>query len=217
MWVLYGLLPPVIVIGLIIAAVVFAVRARSTGGITFPGVLLAYVYAALFVSVFMVAAGGALLVKAGLAQAAGRDFAYNTGEERYHRADDGSMLVDPSDEAIRNDVATGITLLFIAGTLFAIHGVAAMALRRRNAQGQRLISRSYNVLGLAAATIAFLGGGGAAVYETLRRYVLETDTFESWDYPRPGGAIGVAVVFLPLALWFAWRVWQEFAAEGPLE
>jgi len=214
MWVLYGLLPPVIVIGLIIAAVVIALRARSTGGITFPGVLLGYVHAALFISVFLFAAGGALLVKAGLAQAAGLDFAYNTEEERYYPDSTGPTVIDPSDEAFRNNVAIGITLVFIGGALFAIHGIAAVALRRRNAQGQRLVSRTYNVLGLAVSTIAFLAGAGAAVYETLRRYVLESDTVDPWNYPRPGGAIGVTVVFFPLALWFAWRVWQEFAAEG---
>jgi hypothetical protein len=189
-------------------------RTRSAGGITFPGVLLGYVHAALFVSVFLFAAGGALLVKAGLAQAAGLDFAYNTEEERYDPYSSGPTLVDPSDEQFRNDVAVGITLVFIGGALFAIHGVAAVALRRRGAPGQRLISRIFNVLGLAASTIVFLAGSGAAVYETLRRYALETDNIDPWNYPRPGGAIGVTVVFFPLALWFAWRVWQEFVAEG---
>jgi len=214
MWVLYGLLPPVVVIGLIIAAVVIVLRTRSAGGITFPGVLLAYVYAALFVSVFLFAAGGGLLVKAGLAQAAGLDFAYNTEEERYDPHSSGPTLVDPSDEQFQNNIAIGITLVFIGGALFAIHGIAAVALRRRDAPGQRLLSRTFNVLGLAASTIAFLAGSGAAVYETLRRYVLETDNVDPWNYPRPGGALGVTIVFFPLALWFAWRVWQEFAAEG---
>jgi predicted negative regulator of RcsB-dependent stress response len=27
----------------------------------------------------------------------------------------------------------------------------------------------------------------------------------------------VAIVFLPLALWFGWRVWQEFVLEAPPE
>jgi predicted negative regulator of RcsB-dependent stress response len=25
----------------------------------------------------------------------------------------------------------------------------------------------------------------------------------------------VAIVFLPLAIWFGWRVWQEFVLEAP--
>jgi len=213
MWVLYGLLPPVVVIGLIIAAIVTIVRARSTGGITFPGIMLGYVYAAMFVSLFLLAAGGALLLKAGLSEVAGRDFAYNTEtENRYYPS--GSVRVDPSDQAIRNDVAIGITLAFVGSALFAIHGVAAVGMRRRRIPGVRQISRTYNLIGLAASTIAFLAGGGAAIYETLRRYILNADNFDPWNYPRPGGAIGVAVVFLPLALWFAWRVWQEFAEEG---
>lgn len=205
MWFLWGVLTPVIVIGLIIAAIVTVVRGRSTGGMTFPGIMLGYVYAAMFVSVFLFAAGASLLLKVGLAEAAGRDFAYNTVVTSYAR-------VDPSDEAIRNDIATGITLVFIGCALFAIHGTAATGLRRRRAPGLRQIARTYNLLGLAGSTIVFLAGSATAVYETLRRYVLNYK-FESWNYPRPGGAIGVAAIFLAVALWFAWRVWQEFAEE----
>ncbi len=212
MWVLFGLLPPVIIIGIIIAAIVTVVRARSTGGITFPGIMLGYVYAAMFVSVFLFAAGGALLLKAGLAQVAGRDFAYNTNEERFYPS--GSAVVDPSDQDIRNDVAIGITLVFVGAALFGIHGVASIGLRKRRVPGIRQISRTYNLLGLAGSTIVFLAGSGAAVYEVLRRYVVKSGNLDPWNFPRPGGAIGVAIVFLPLALWFAWRVWQEFAEEG---
>jgi len=214
MWVLYGILPPVIVIGLIIAVIVTVVQGRSTGGMTFPGIMLGYVYAAMFVSVFLFAAGASLLLKVGLAEAAGRDFAYRTEvEERFYPDDRLATMVDPSDEAIPNDIATGITLVFVGSALFAIHGTAAAGLRRRRAPGLRQIARTYNLLGLAGSTILFLAGSGAAVYNTLRRYVLDPDKFDPWTYPRPGGAIGVAVIFLPVALWFAWRVWQEFAEE----
>jgi hypothetical protein len=214
MWVLFGLLPPVIVIGLIIAVIVTVVRTRSAGGMTFPSIMLGYVYAAIFVSVFLVAAGGALLLKAGLAEGVGRDFAYRTDvEKRFSPGNQPPVMVDPSDNAIRNDVATGITLAFVGSALFAIHGIAAIGLRRRRAPGLRQISRTYNLLGLAGSTIIFLAGSGASVYETLRRYVLDTGKFDPWNYPRPGGAIGVAIAFLPVACWFAWRVWQEFAEE----
>jgi predicted negative regulator of RcsB-dependent stress response len=32
--------------------------------------------------------------------------------------------------------------------------------------------------------------------------------------PHPGETLAFAVVFLPLSLWFGWRVWQEFAREA---
>jgi hypothetical protein len=182
-------------------------------------VLLAYAYVAMFVAVFLAASGTALLVKAALTAPAGRDFSYNTEPEWYYwsRSEDSGGAhdepLDPSDDAIRNDIAGGVTLALIGGFVFGIHGIGAELLRRREAQGQRLLSRSYNLLGLAAGTIAVLAGLGTAVHDFLRRYAFDTSTIEPWDFPRPGGALGGGVVFLPLMLWFGWRIWQEFALE----
>jgi hypothetical protein len=123
--------------------------------------------------------------------------------------------VDPSDNALRNDIAAGVTLVFLGLTLFAVHGTGAVVLRRRGAQGAHFVSRVYNLLGLAGASIAFLASGGAALHGVIRRYVLETDNLSSWEMPHPGDPLAFAIVFLPLSLWFGWRVWQEFALETP--
>jgi hypothetical protein len=239
MWVL-GILLPVLVIGLIVAAVVAFMRSRAVegGGITFSAVLVGYVALAMLVTVFLVAAGSALLIKAGLSGAVGRDFSYDiTLEPRYPpyeqpyspeptpTVEPGSQAkplypepeswVDPSDNALRNDIAAGVTLVFLGLALFAVHGTAAVALRRRGAQGVHFVSRVYNLLGLAGASIAFLASGGTALHGVIRRYVLETDNLSSWEMPHPGEPLAFTVVFLPLALWFGWRVWQEFALEAP--
>ena len=216
-----GILVPLFVVGLIVTAVVVIMRARAgeDRGITFSGILQAYVSTAMFISIFLVAVGGALLIKPALGGIIGTDFSYNNEpEERYYPRGEETW-VNPSDDAIRNDVAGGVTLVFVGVALFAVHGVAAAVLRRRQAQGERLISRAYNLLGLAMASIAFLGGGGEAVHDVLRRYVLDSGGPHSWDWntPRPGGALATAIVFLPLAVWFGWRVWQEFALEAPAE
>lgn len=235
MWVFFGILPPVLVIGIIVAGVVAFMRGRATGGaITFSGVLMGYVALAMLVSVFMLASGGALLIKTGLSEAVGRDFSYDTElEPRYspeppslaepedspeppsRRYPEPETWVDPSDNALRDDVAVGVTMVFIGLTLFAVHGVAAVVLRRRGAQGADFVSRVYNLLGLAGASISFLASGGGALYGIIRRYLLDTENLEPWDFPHPGEPLAFAVVFLPLALWFGWRVWQEFALEAP--
>ena len=214
-----GILVPLFVVGLIVTAAVVIMRARSGEGITFSGILLAYVSTAMFISIFLVAVGGAFLIKPALGGIIGTDFSYdNEPEERYYPRGEETW-VDPADDAIRNDVAAGVTLVFVGLTLFAMHGAGAVALRRRHAPGERLISRAHNLLGLAAASIGFLGGGGAAVHDVLRRYLLDTGGPHSWEWqtPHPGGALATAIVFLPLALWFGWRVWQEFALEAPAE
>jgi hypothetical protein len=228
MWVL-GILLPVLVIGLVVAGVVAFMRSRAVegGGITFSAVLVGYVALAMLIAVFLVAAGGALLIKAGLSGAVGRDFSYDiTLEPRYppyepfydpesgKAAPEPESWVDPSDNALRNDIAAGVTLVFLGLALFAVHGTAAVALRRRGAQGTHFVSRVYNLLGLAGASIAFLASGGAALHGIIRRYVLETDKLSSWEMPHPGETLAFAVVFLPLSLWFGWRVWQEFALEA---
>ena len=241
MWVL-GILLPVLVIGLIVAAVVAFMRSRAVegGGITFSAVLVGYVALAMLVSVFLLAAGSASLIKTGFSGAVGRDFSYDiTLEPRYPpyelpyspeptpTAEPGypakpvypvypepEAWVDPSDNALRNDIAVGVTLVFLGLALFAVHGTAAVVLRRRGAQGTDFVSRVYNLLGLAGASIAFLASGGAALHGIIRRYALETDKLSSWEMPHPGETLAFAVVFLPLSLWFGWRVWQEFAREA---
>jgi hypothetical protein len=75
------------------------------------------------------------------------------------------------------------------------------------------VSRVYNLLGLAGASIAFLASGGVALHGVIRRYVLETENVDARELPHPGDPLAFAIVFLPLALWFGWRVWQEFALE----
>jgi hypothetical protein len=228
MWVL-GILLPVLVIGLIIAAAVAFMRSRAVegGGITFSAVLVGYVALAMLVSVFLLAGGTALLIKTGFSGAVGRDFSYDiTLEPRYppyepfyppesgKPAPEPESWVDPSDNARRNDIAAGVTFVFLGLALFAVHGTAAVVLRRRGAQGTHFVSRVYNLLGLAGASIAFLASGGAALHGIIRRYALETDKLSSWEMPHPGEPLAFAVVFLPLSLWFGWRVWQEFALEA---
>lgn len=237
MWVVYGLLPPLVFLALIVAAVIAIVRGRGPEGwnIQFSGVLSAYAALVMLVSVFLVAAGAGALLKAGLAQAFGRDFSYDTTPYPQYReipvepeatpsssdatppepAQTGQpqRWVDPSDDAIRDDVATGITLAFVGAVLFAVHAVVAAALRRRRAQGERFIARAYNLLGLATATIGFLALAAMALNDIVRRYVLDGADLEPWQVRHPGEHLGFAIVFLPLALWFGWRVWQEFAMD----
>jgi hypothetical protein len=214
----------------IVAADVVIMRGRAAegGGITFSGVLVGYVALAMLVSVFLLAGGTALLIKTGFSAAVGRDFSYSTAlEPRYSpyepfyppesgkAAPEPESWVDPSDNNRRDDIASGVTLVFQGSTLFAIHGVMAAVLRRRRAQGTHLATRAYNLLGLAAASVAFLALGGAALYGIVRRYALETQNLDAGELPHPGDPLAYAIVFLPLALWFGWRVWQEFALETP--
>jgi hypothetical protein len=234
MWVLYGLLPPLLLVALIAGVVAFLMRGRGAEGrgIEFSGVLNGYAHVVMLVAIFLFAVGGAFLVKAGLSGAVGRDFSYDTTSYPYYdpyrpvpepaqpdggetkpgepAVEEPERWIDPSDDNLRDDIATGVTLVFVGAVLFAIHGIGSAVLRRRGAQGLSLVTRAYNMLGLAAATIAFLSAGAAALNDILRRYALDSDVVEPWQERHPGEPLSVAIAMLPLALWFGWRVWQEF-------
>lgn len=228
MWVFYGLLPTLIVLVIIAGGVALLVRRGAEGwSLQFPGVLLGYVATAMLVGVFLMTAGAGLLLKAGFARASERDFSYDVQQYPVYEPFPASgpaapaqpnapartaRTVDPSDNAIRNDVATGISLGFAGGVLFAVHAFGAAVLRRRKAPGEQLITRTYNLVGLAVATLGFLGTGAQALNDVVRRYVVGGDTVQPWQIRHPGGPLAIAVVLLPLILWFGWRVWQEMGA-----
>jgi hypothetical protein len=221
MWVFYGVLPALVLIALIAGGVALLLRGRDGGwNIEFSGVLLAYTAVAMLVGVFLFAAGAALLLKAGMAEAVDRDFSYNAQPYQHYDYDPvndapGSpRLVDPSDAAIRDDIASGIALAFAGGVVFAVHGFASMILRRRGAQGEQVVVRSYNLVGLAAASIGFLAAGAAAINDTVRRYLVGGDDIDAWMIRHPGEPLAIAIVLLPLVLWFGWRVWQEMGGAG---
>ncbi len=216
MWVFYALLPTLIVLALIVGGIVLLVRRGSEGwSVDFLSVVLAYAATAMLVGVFMVAAGSAMLLKAGFAQAGSRDFSYDVQPQAVYQAyptpgsSQTSTMVDPSDSAIRDDVASGISLAFAGGVLFGVHAFGAAVLRRRKVRGEQLVSRTYNLVGLAVATLGFLGSGAAALNDIMRRYVVGGDVVQPWQVRHPGEALGVAVALLPLIAWFGWRLWQE--------
>ena len=120
-----------------------------------------------------------------------------------------TRLIDPSDSAIRDDVAAGISLAFAGAVLFAVHAFGSLVLRRREAQGARLITRAYNLVGLVVATLGFMGTGAQALNDVVRRYIVGGDTVQPWQIRHPGEPLAIAIVLFPLILWFGWRVWQE--------
>ena len=199
MWVL-GLLPGLVVLALIAGGIALIVRGRGRDGwgIEFPAVLLGYCAIAMLTGVFMFASGGALLMKAGFTEVGARDFSYRTETYESYGPQPGiPRIVDPSDAAIRDDIATGISLTSAGAVLFALHAAGAALLRRRGAPGQRLISRAYNTIGLATATLAFLIAGGQALDDVVRRYVVSGDAAEPWQLRHPGDQLSIAVAMLP--------------------
>src|SRR5437879_11969271 len=109
--------------------------------------------------------------------AAERDFSYNVQPQTIYQpspqgASTSRQTVDPSDNAIRDDLAAGISLTFAGSVLFAVHAFGATLLRRRRAQGEEVITRSCNLIGLVVSTLWCLGPGAWALADIRRRYVV---------------------------------------------
>jgi hypothetical protein len=51
-----------------------------------------------------------------------------------------------------------------------------------------------------------MGTGAQALNDVVRRYIVGSDTVESWQIRHPGEPLAIAVVLLTLMLWFGWRV-----------
>jgi hypothetical protein len=218
MWIVVGLLPAVIVLAVIIAGAVALFRPRTPDAprIGFPTVVGAYVALAMLASLVMTAVGAGLLLKTGFAAAGGRDFSYNAQTyAAYDPSTAKDVQLDPSDAEIRDDVATGLSLTFVGLVLFVPHAVGAALVRRRpDSAPSPLVSRTYALLGLGTATIAFVVSGAIALDDIVRRYLIGADErLNQYQLRHPGEAIALAITMLPLALWFGWRLWQEFA--GP--
>ena len=98
--------------------------------------------------------------------------------------------------------------------MFAISAFANVVLRGRHPAGEQHIVRSYNLIGLATASIAFLAAGAAALNDVMRRYVVDGEFVEPWALRHPGEPLAIALVMLPLVLWFGFRVWQELGDTG---
>ena len=219
-WVFIGLFPVVVIGGLVVGGIALVLRRGAGWNIQFGGVLRAYVAIAMLVGVFLVTAGAGLLLKAGFAQAGSRDFSYDVQPRTIFVPKEGisvpasgdEQIADPSDSAIRDDVASGISLIFVGGVLFAVHAFGATLLRRQRVQGEELVTRAYNLIGLAVATLGFIGTGAQALNDIVRRYVVGGDVVQPFEVRHPGEPLGVALALLPLVLWFAWRTWEEHGA-----
>ena len=127
-----------------------------------------------------------------MAQAGERDFSYNVQPQTIYQpspqgASTSRQTVDPSDNAIRDDLAAGISLTFAGAVLFVVHAFGATLLRGRRAQGEEMITRSYNLIGLVVSTLGFLGTGAQALNDIVRRYVLGGTTVQTWQLRHPGG------------------------------
>ena len=209
---LFGILLPILLIAAFASAAIAAIallRRRSTGEtVNFSGIVVGYASIMMIVGVFMIASGCGLMLKASIAEVASLDFSYDPIND----PDFGETSPTPNDQGADrdNDVIAAAVITLIGAGLFAPHMAGRTLLLRRGAQSTAPITRSYNLIALAVATIGFLAAAGTALGIVLQK--LSDDT-TGWQDQHPGEPLAFAIVLLPIAIWFAARLWQQVAAD----
>jgi len=208
---------------LIIGSVVVIVLAIRQGRLdTSPRALLRlYLYALAFASFLVLLFGATSLVKAGLATVAGKNFSYYQARYAYapQGAPPGKQLgpvpppqpIDQSDRAYRDDLVRGIALVVTGGLLWMLHWLGIRALDPPDVRRGSLLAALYSGGLLAIAGLVTVVALPWGIYALLAYYVLPQDT--NGPPNEPGDPLSYAIVFLPVLLYFLWRLIER--TRGP--
>ncbi len=211
-----GILGMTLVLSVIGAVIVALVRGRKEGAppLTFATAVHGYATVVLGVCIILALFGVALILKSASSEIGPRDFSYTvpaTGDFRPSGTLSGEQV---ARNDARNDMAIGVTLLVVGGVLGVLHGFGRIAAARRDAGYARTLSRWFDVVMLAGATVAGLTSTAFLLSEVLRRYILTVENRQPWDIPHPGEPLAFAIVFVPLWMFFGVRVWRALLS-GP--
>src|SRR5262249_55871812 len=91
------------------------------------------------------------------------------------------------------------------------HAVGRALAARRNAASAPVVERGFAIGMLVVGAMVGLVSGALLLNDLLRRYVVTVAAAAAYDKPRPGGALGYAVLFIPLWIIFMRRVWCSLA------
>ncbi len=201
---------------LLLALVVAGIVAFRRGHLTFPTVVHTYTAFVLAICVVLTLSGGALLVKSLASAAIARDFSYQTVD--YPEAfpvgvtkPAGPTAAERAATQAGDDLTAGITLLVIGIGLGIAHAFGNAIAARRDTETATVVERGFAVAMLAVGTVVGLASLAMLLNDLLRRYVVTTAAPDAYSQPRPGGALGYALLFIPLWIYFARRVWRMLA------
>lgn len=230
---IFSFLVPILVLVILAGAVVLLLR-RGEGGldISFQTVVSAYLALVIGAALIVAAAGFARVLKAAFSDAFGRDFSYQSfvssvpvrpsvppgvpmpapeEQERVQREAEERER-NRVENLYRDDVVYGVTMLVVGILMFGIHAAGRQFLRRRAGEPP-LIHRAYLLLMLGTTSVVALASLIAATADLARRYILQSVGPEVM-LPSPGGALATTIAFIPLWLWFLFRILREISTPG---
>jgi hypothetical protein len=214
MEVVLSIMVPLVVLGLVIAGVVFIIqRVRRGEGVSLSlrQVLAFYFYVMTVVALLVAVGGLSRLVQAGLAVPLGREFSYYPDDYpvpvRLEAPPAPALAIAPTvvppeeeearrqkglDQALNEGILGGLNFTVVGGLFWLVHQWG----RRRFGQNGDMLENLY-LIGLlsifAGLTLYSLPSG---INDTLRYYLLDARQ----GFNPPGGRLATAIVALPLWL-----------------
>lgn len=214
---IFGILLPILVLVLLVL-LASGVYGLQRGRLTLASVVHAYSAVVLGVCLVLALSGLALIVKSVSASLAGLDFSYQTTDYPVEHPPPGALrparptAMDRATAQARDDLASGISLVVIGGALGAVHALARTVAARRDTAFAGAIARGFDVALLVVSAAVGLASSAYLLNTLLRRYIVTGASPDPYSAPRPGGALGFALAFLPVWVIFARRVWRSLTA-----
>ncbi|MEX2245130.1 MAG: hypothetical protein WEC75_00415 [Dehalococcoidia bacterium] len=205
---LFAILLPVLSLAVLAAAVATAIGMLRRRGIPdrfrFISVVHGYARLMMLVGIFVAASGAGLGLKAALGETFSYDVFYDSSPSSYDDFSSGQPE-DPQEE----DAVWGLTMLFLGVLMFTPHAAGLALLRARGNVPDLPVTRAYNLVGLATATIGSFAAWATALGITLQRAA--DDNATGWRDHHPGEPLIFAVILLALAGGFAYNLWSSLS------
>lgn len=214
---------PVVIVGIIIALIVYAVK-RKQGiqtevSFTPRFILKIYVYFMILASIITFVGGASFLFNGFFANQFGQEFSY---QPQYVNAPVKAIPVDvngnPKDiqpqyeipvHAAETDIIRGITMVLFATLIGLIHVFVARTVEPFKERQASVLYRLYVVLGLSIFTIGSIVSIPVGIYKTLSYNLIEQPAnLDPYQRLIPGESLSSAIVYLPFWLYFIWTLYK---------
>lgn len=216
----FGILIPVSIIavlGFVIAAGVFMLQRVRSGQplvLSFRTIAAAYFHLMAIATLLVLTVGLSTGIKAGLADAFGREFSYSRPVTMRAAVGPGGTARPPPpvpeeqqerqrkdiERQYQNDWIQGITLTLVGAVLWGLHLFGRRRVTPEEPETRQFFARAYSTVLLAIFGLVGVVALPMGMYELLRFFLVPLD--ESAPNQPPGASVAMAVVFVPIWIYY---------------